>query len=78
MTSSSAAMDVVGVEHRILGDLAQAVGAVAQHVGERAHEHAHLAVEALQAAERLRRRPASPCSTMRQPSPSSTIQGSGA
>ena len=29
------AQDVIGVEHRILGDLAKAVGAVAQHVGER-------------------------------------------
>ena len=34
--SSSAAQDVVGVEHRILGHLAQPVGAVAQHVGQRA------------------------------------------
>ena len=46
-----AAQDVVGVEHRILGDLLQAVGAVAEDVGQRAGEHAHLAVEGDHSAE---------------------------
>ena len=32
-SASEAGLDVVGVEHGVLGDLAQAVGAVAQHVG---------------------------------------------
>ena len=40
-----APQDVIGVEHRVLGDLLQAIGAVAEDVGERAREHAHLAVE---------------------------------
>ena len=31
-----AAQHVIGVEHRILGDLPQAVGAVAHHVGQSA------------------------------------------
>ena len=44
-------LDVVGVEHGVLGDLGQAVGAVAHHVGQRAHIHAHLAVEGREAAE---------------------------
>ena len=48
-----AGKDVIGVEHRILGDLAQAIGAVAHHVAERADEHAHLAVEGDHAAEAL-------------------------
>ena len=53
--SREAGADVVGVEHRVLGGLPHAVGAVREHVGERAHEHAHLAVEGGDAAERLRR-----------------------
>ena len=48
-------LDVVGVQHRVLGHLAQAVRAVAHHVGQRAHIHAHLAVEGAQPPERLRR-----------------------
>ena len=44
---------VVGVEHRVLGGLAHAVGAVRQHVAHRADEHAHLPVERAHAAERL-------------------------
>ena len=49
-----AAQDVIGVEHRIPGDLPQAVGAVAEDVGQRAGEHAHLAVEGGHPAEALR------------------------
>ena len=69
---AQAGADVVGVEHGILGRLPHAVGAVAQHVGERAHEHAHLAVEGGQAAERLAavRDVALACSTRRNLSPS--------
>ena len=37
--------DVVGVEHRIHGGVAQAVAAVRQDVGQRAHQHAEVAVE---------------------------------
>ncbi len=40
-----AAQHIIGVEHRILGDLPQAVGAVALDIGQCAGEHAHLAVE---------------------------------
>ena len=50
-----AAQDVVGVEHRVARDLPQPVGAVAEDVGERAGEHAHLAVERDHAAEAVRR-----------------------
>ena len=39
--------DVVGRQHGVLGRLLQTVGAVAHDVGERAGEHAHLAVEGL-------------------------------
>ena len=48
---------VVGVEHGILGDLPQAIRAMAHHVAERADEHAHLAMKAFQPPNRLRRRP---------------------
>jgi hypothetical protein len=51
-----ASQDVVGVEHRVFGDLLQSVGAVAEDVGERAGEHAHLAVERGHASKRLRMR----------------------
>eukprot|EP01035_Chromulina_nebulosa_P038413 gene38413-51894_t len=46
-------LDVVGVQHRILGDLTQAVGAVAHHVGQGADIHAHLALEGAHPAEGL-------------------------
>ena len=46
--------DVVGVEHRVFGGLAQAVGAVGQDVGQRADEHARVAVEGAHAADGLR------------------------
>ena len=45
--------DVIGVEDGVLGDLAQSVGAVAQHVGVGAGEHAHLSVKGLDAAQRF-------------------------
>jgi hypothetical protein len=44
-TSFQAPEDVIGVEHRVARHLAQAIGAVAEDVGQRAGEHAHLAVE---------------------------------
>ena len=50
-----AAQHVVGVEHRIARDLPQAVGAVAEDIGQRAGEHAHLAVERGHAPEAVRR-----------------------
>ena len=46
---------VIGVEYRILGHLPQSVGPVTHHIGERAHEHAHLPVESFQSADRLLR-----------------------
>src|SRR3546814_19610484 len=49
-----AAQQIIGVEHRILGHLLQPVGAVAEHIGERAGEHAHLTVESGHAYEGLR------------------------
>ena len=48
------AQHVVGVEHRVLGDLLQPVRAMAEHIGQRAGEHAHLAVERGHAAEAVR------------------------
>ena len=47
-----AAQDVVGVEHGILRHLPQPIGAVAENVGQRAREHAHLAMERDHPAER--------------------------
>ena len=46
--------DVVGVEHGVFGGLAQAVGAIGQDVGQRADEHAEVAVEHAHAADGLR------------------------
>ena len=46
---------VVGVEHGIFGGLAQPVGPVAEHIGQGAHEHAHLAVKPFHAAKALLR-----------------------
>ena len=51
--SCQAGADVVGVEHRILRRLPHAVGAMREHPGKRAHEHAHLPVEGAHAAERF-------------------------
>ena len=45
--------DIVRVQHRIFGRQTQPVRAVAQHVGQRPDEHAHLAVEGRHAAKRL-------------------------
>ena len=42
---------IVGVQYRVFRHLAQPVGAVAHHVGKGAHEHAHLAVKALEPAD---------------------------
>ena len=44
---------VIGVQHRVPRGLLEAVAAMAHHIAERPHEHAHLAVKTLQAAERL-------------------------
>src|SRR3546814_15288070 len=49
-----AAQQIIGVAHRILGYLLQPVGAVAEHISERAGEHAHLTVESGHASEGLR------------------------
>ncbi len=38
-------LQVVGVQHRVARDLGEAVGPMALHIGQRPHEHAHLAVE---------------------------------
>src|SRR6185369_14283006 len=46
-----AAQDVVGVEHRIFRDLLEAVRPMAEDVGQRTREHAHLAVEGDHPAE---------------------------
>ena len=47
--------DIVRVQHRVLGDLFQAVCAVAEDIGERPHEHAHLAMEGDHPAKALAR-----------------------
>ncbi len=44
-------LHIVGIEHGVLGRLCEAISAMAQHVGERADIHAHLAVERGDAAE---------------------------
>ena len=46
--------DVVGVEHRVFGGLAQAVRAVGEDIGQGADEHAEVAVEHADAANGLR------------------------
>src|SRR5207253_9192895 len=46
--------NVICVEYRVLGDLLQAVGTVAEDVGQRAGEHPHLAVEGDHSAEGTR------------------------
>ena len=46
-------LDVIGVEHGVTRRLGQPVAAMAQHKGQSAHEHAHLAVEGRQAPKTL-------------------------
>ena len=46
-----AGLDVIGVEDCVFGGLFEAVGAMAQHIGQRTHEHAHLAMEGSEAAK---------------------------
>ena len=48
--------NIVRRQHRIFRSLPHAVRAMAQHVSQRTHEHAHLAVEGAHAAERLHAR----------------------
>ncbi len=48
-------LEVVGVQHGILGDLAQPLGAVHGDVGVGAHEHAEVTVEGLDPADGLLR-----------------------
>ena len=50
-----AAQDVIGVEHGIFGNLLQPVRPVAEDIGERPREHAHLAMERGHSAEVLQR-----------------------
>src|SRR6267143_981232 len=45
--------DVVSVEHRVFGGLAQDVAHISHDVGERANVHAEVSVESLYAANRL-------------------------
>ncbi len=47
--------DVVCVQHGVLGNLFQAVRAMAEDIGQRPHEHAHLAMEGHHAAKALAR-----------------------
>src|SRR3546814_14531874 len=53
-SSDVCSSDLVGVEYGILGDLLEPVGTVAEDIGQRAGEHAHLPVEGGHAAEGLR------------------------
>ena len=46
--------DVIGVEHGVFGGLPQAVGTVGHDVGQRAHQHAEVAVEHAHPADGLR------------------------
>jgi len=46
-------LDVIGVEHGILGHLTQTVRAMAEHVGIGPHEHAHLPLEGDHATKAL-------------------------
>ena len=48
-----AGLDVIGVQNSIFRRLTDAIGPVGQHVGQRPHEHAHLALERRHAAERF-------------------------
>ncbi|MNQ64151.1 hypothetical protein D3C85_785620 [compost metagenome] len=50
-----AGLDVVGVQDGVLGHLTQTVRAVAHHVGQGAHIHAHLPLEGAQTPEGLSR-----------------------
>ena len=51
-----ARLEVVGIQHGILGDLAQAVRAVHGNVGVGTHEHAEVTVEGLDAPDGFLRR----------------------
>ncbi len=44
-------LDIVGVQHRVLRDLLEAVRTVAQHIGQGADIHTHLPVEGAHPAE---------------------------
>jgi hypothetical protein len=45
--------NIIRGQHCIFRRLPNAVRAVAQHIGQRTHEHAHLAVKGTHATERL-------------------------
>src|SRR5438445_6563094 len=46
--------NVVRVEHRVLGGLAQPIWTIGEDVGQRAYEHAEVAVEGADASDRMR------------------------
>ena len=75
ITSLSEAAHVVGRQHRVLGGLPQSVRAMRENEAQRAHEHAHLAVEG---AHTAKRRGAFDMFDEAQPSPSRTTKGTGA
>ena len=56
---AQAGQNIIGVQHRIFRHLAQTIGAMAHHVRQRAHIHAHLPMEGDHAAKWIFIRPQS-------------------
>src|SRR4051794_38574518 len=46
--------NVIGVEHRVFGGLAQAIWTIGEDVRQRAHEHTEVAIEGAHASDRMR------------------------